>query len=109
LTSDEKGLKQNVLYIEDKAGLTCLMLAVQKHQNAMFKFLLAELGGPKALAITNSQGLTVAHVAASTGNFEILKMVHSKQRKLLLQKTKDGKPYNYCTISPQLHFSIIMI
>ena len=51
-------------------GLTCLLLAVQKHQNKVFKLLVSELGA-KSVTHANSSGVSAAHVAASIGQLNI--------------------------------------
>ncbi|CAI8043204.1 Espin, partial [Geodia barretti] len=71
------------------AGFTTLHLAIVKSRNEVAKLLISELGA-KGMGAVSETGITAAHVAASSGNVEVLKMIASKNKKFLTQETADG-------------------
>jgi ankyrin repeat protein len=89
LASKEKNLKPLLSFLQDKTGFTCLLLAIQKHHNNVFKYLLNALGPPSVNAI-NDTGITAAHVCASYGNVEGLKILSGKYKRLLHERAADG-------------------
>lgn len=88
-------------------------MAIVKSRNDVAKLLISELG-PKGMGAVADTGITAAHVAASSGemnildislsiiitltvfmvqsgNIEVLKIIATKNKKLLSLATVDGK------------------
>jgi ankyrin repeat protein len=82
--------KDKLLMKCDNNGLSPLHICIIKQHMLCLKMLISEAPS-RALGPVNESGITAGHVAASVGNVEILKMIHSRGKKYLHQVAADGQ------------------